>query len=91
VRPNLKRMSITIEPETRERLVDLAERLTEETGDKYEVRAVVRGLINIALTRLELELLTQAPLATWFAGSRVKRGRKRQGAEPPREVRIMPL
>lgn len=52
---------------------------------------MVRGLINIALTRLELEILTKAPLAPWFAGARVKRGRKRQGAEPPREIRILPL
>ena len=87
---NLKRASMTIEPETQERLVDLAERLYEETGVKYEIRAVVRGLINIALARLELEFLAKRPLAPWFIGARVPRGRKRKGPEPPRVDLILP-
>ena len=91
MRPNLKRTSMTLEPEMSERVKDIAERLYDETGVKYEIRAVVRGLINIGLTRLNLELLTQAPLAPFFAGARVPRGRKRKGPEPPRKVYIMPL
>lgn len=69
----LVRMVLRVSPELQEDLINISERLFDETRLEYSYAAIIRGLISLGLA----SLAGKASLAVEFAGARVPRGRKR--------------
>ena len=87
MREKLIRTVMKLHPAMHGELVEIAERLKEETGLTYSVAAVGRGLLTIAILRLTVE----PKIAPFFAGARVPRGRRRKGPQPEPVLRVMDL
>lgn len=75
----LFRMVVRVEPDLSVTLNEVVKRLLAETRCTYSLAAVVRGLVVLGLREV-----SGAPhIAGFFAGSRVKRGRKRGERRAP--------
>ncbi len=66
-------MVLRVSPELREELINIGERLFDETRLEYSYAAIIRGLISLGLA----SIAGKASLAIEFAGARVPRGRRR--------------
>ena len=71
--PRLVRMVLRVSPELQEDLINISERLYDETRLEYSYAAIIRGLISLGLA----SIAGKQTLAVEFAGCRVPRGRKR--------------
>lgn len=71
--PRLVRMVLRVSPELQEELIQISERLFDETRLEYSYAAIIRGLISLGLA----SLANKPSLAGAFTGARVMRGRKR--------------
>ena len=71
--PRLVRMVLRVHPELQEDLINISDRLYDETRLEYSYAAIFRGLIALGLASID----GKASLAVEFAGARVPRGRKR--------------
>ena len=69
----LVRMVLRVSAELQEDLINISERLFDETRLEYSYAAIIRGLISLGLA----SIAGKASLAVEFAGARVPRGRKR--------------
>ncbi len=68
----LVRMVLRVSPELQEDLINISERLFDETKLEYSYAAIIRGLISLGLA----SIAGKASLAVAFTGARVPRGRK---------------
>ncbi len=69
----LVRMVLRVSPDLQEDLINISERLFDETRLDYSYAAIIRGLITLGLA----SLVGKETIAVEFAGARVPRGRKR--------------
>jgi hypothetical protein len=76
-------MVLRVSPELQEDLINISERLFDETRLEYAYAAIIRGLITLGLAAIA----GKPNLAPEFAGARVARGRK-QGERWKRKVDV---